>query len=226
MFELFRRGARPRSGAGFQRFPGTYRPLPEGQQPGAVWTERRLLAAEGYAELAGRFAGCTFENGLYRLHDATTGPLALALVEEAFPEAAGAVVPFGQDWLGRQFALDADRVVAGELQVTLFEPGTGEALDVPASFAEFHEEVLVDRADDALAASYFADWVALQPSALPLPSDRCAGFEIPLFLGGEDVVDNLAVTDLEVYWSLCGQLRLATAGLEEGTPVLGVALDD
>jgi hypothetical protein len=48
---------------------------------------------------------------------------------------------------------------------------------------------------------------------------HCVGFRSPLFLGGQDSVDNLELTDLDVYWSLSGQLRLATQDLDEGTVI-------
>jgi hypothetical protein len=39
------------------------------------------------------------------------------------------------------------------------------------------------------------------------------------YLGGKDSVDNLEVIDLEVYWSLTGQLRDGTPLLPPGTSV-------
>jgi hypothetical protein len=58
------------------------------------------MAAAGYFE---RFAGRSFENGLYWLHDEETGPEGAALIAEAFPDFGGHACPFGYDWLGRQF---------------------------------------------------------------------------------------------------------------------------
>ncbi|MEU0792390.1 T6SS immunity protein Tdi1 domain-containing protein [Amycolatopsis sp. NPDC005961] len=40
----------------------------------------------------------------------------------------------------------------------------------------------------------------------------CAGYQVPLFLGGADVVENLEEFDLEVYWSLCAQMWLGVGG--------------
>ena len=69
----------------FERFTASFRLLPAGQKPGLLWADDRLVAADGYRELAGRFAGCSFENGIYRLHDETTGPLGGAWIAESFP---------------------------------------------------------------------------------------------------------------------------------------------
>jgi hypothetical protein len=45
------------------------------------------------------------------------------------------------------------------------------------------------------------------------------GYELPLFLGGEASLDNMEVSDREVYWVVMGQLKLRTAGLPDGTPI-------
>jgi hypothetical protein len=45
------------------------------------------------------------------------------------------------------------------------------------------------------------------------------GYGVPLFLGGQDVVDNLELTDLDVYWSVCGQLRCGAMSLPPGTSI-------
>jgi hypothetical protein len=49
------------------------------------------------------------------------------------------------------------------------------------------------------------------------------GYRVPLFLGGSDTLENLEVTDLDVYWTICGQLRLAAAQLPEGTAIKGIS---
>ena len=204
----------------FERFWAAFAPLRDpGPTPGSPWLERRLLAVEGYREFAEEFAGSSFGGGLYRFHDEHSGPATLTLIAEAFPEFAARVCPFGYDWLGRQFAIDRDRVEGRQLQVLLVEPGTGEVLEIPSSFSGFHDEVLLEQADAALASVYFATWSAANAELLPLRRDQCVGYKVPLFLGGQEVDENLEVTDLDVYWSICGQLRLGALGLPPGTAV-------
>jgi hypothetical protein len=53
-------------------------------------------------------------------------------------------------------------------------------------------------------------WLAAHPAAIQF--DECVGSKVPLFLGGVDGVENLDVTDLDVYWTLTGQLRVAALG--------------
>jgi hypothetical protein len=207
----------------FESFLDEFRLLPPEQVAGATWREPRLLAVEGYEEFAARFAGCSFENGLYRLHDASSGPLALSLIAEGFPEFASRACPFGYDWLGRQFAIDAGRLQGGQPLVLLLEPGTGEGLEIPLPFGAFHDEELVEYQEAALATNFFDAWSQDHGTSLPLASGDCVGYRVPLFLGGRDAVDNLEVIDLDVYWTTCGQLRRGTLQLPDATSIKNVS---
>lgn len=189
------------------RFRSVYALRRDSAQAGEGWLPAQLMSVDGYSDFASEFGGASFDGGLYRIHDSRTGTTALGLIADAFPEFAKRSCPFGYDWLGRQFAIDSDRVVAGQPQVLLFEPGTGEVLEVPCSFSTFHEFELVESPDAALAADFFKAWSNANPHAMPLLRDQCVGYQRPLFLGGQDLVENLELSDIEVYWSLCGQLR-------------------
>jgi len=82
----------------------------------------------------------------------------------------------------------------------MFEPGTGEALEIPVPFSRFHDEELVDYTEEALARSFFYQW---QRSGGPAPTvSECVGYQRPLFLGGKDTVANLEISDLDVYWTI------------------------
>jgi hypothetical protein len=209
----------------FEQFVERFSLAPSGQSTGTSWREPFLMSATGYQELFERFAGCTFENGLYRLRDNRSGPVVAALLAAAFPGYAQRAHPFGYDWLGSQFALDERRVEGGEALVLILEPGTGEALEVPLSFVQFHEQ-LDDLREAALAATFFAEWAAANPASVPLKHSDCVGYRVPLFLNGQDVIDNLEVSDLDVYWTICGQLRQKTRNLPAGTPIRGVEIED
>lgn len=178
---------------------------------GEPWAASELVAVPGYAEFAAEFAGATFGGGLYRVHDATTGPLAQAWVSGAFPELAEVATVFGYDWLGRQFAVDRAREQDGQPEVVMIEPGSGEALEIPTTFVGFHDGVLVQMPDAALAVEYFGEWVADGEGARALERHECVGYAKPLFLGGEDDVPNLEITELAPYWAFQGQLRMMVA---------------
>ncbi|YCM45159.1 T6SS immunity protein Tdi1 domain-containing protein [Verrucomicrobiaceae bacterium 227] len=160
--------------------------------------------ATGITELLSSSGGATFANGLYRLHG--SGDIAgwTKNVEAAFPEYQGAVACFGYDWLGRHFALDA-RTNEGQWPILLIEPGAGEAMQIPASFADFHNVELVEYASDALSEPFFQEWIN-SGGGRPRPAE-CIAYKTPLFLGGSDTIENLEVSDMEVYWHLCGELR-------------------
>ena len=53
----------------------------------------------------------------------------------------------------------------------------------------------------------------------------CFGYQLPLFLGGEDALANLELSDLDVYWTFMDQLRLQAMGLAEGTPITGAVAE-
>lgn len=167
--------------------------------------------------------GLSFACGLYRVHTKASARASDALVRQAYPEYAGRLACFGYDWLGRQFATDTGRGTSDDPEVTLCEPGTGEALEIPVPFSLFHDEELVDYGEEALARSFFEEWRRSGGEAPEL--SECVGYKRPLFLGGEDIVANLEVSDLDVYWTLMGQLRLQVQGLPEGASITGVARD-
>jgi hypothetical protein len=187
--------------------------------PGQPWEADGTVAG-----LLRRFGGCTFNGGLYRIHSPGSARLASEWVNAAYPEFQGKLVCFGFDWLGRQFALDPFRGSASDLEVLMLEPGTAEALEVPVPFSRFHDAGLEDYCDACLAPEFLAEWMATRQQ--PLRFTECAGYKVPLFLGGEDSTSNLEVSDTEVYWSLMGDLRVATRNLEPGTSILGADLSD
>ena len=191
----------------FERFRAAYGPRRDALARGAIWMHPRLNDIDGYAAFADEFAGASFDGGIYRVHDEETGLQSLSLMAHAFPEFAQRVCPFGYDWLGRQFAVDSGRALNGQPQVLLLEPGTGEALEVPVSFSAFHDDELVEHPDAAIASGFFAAWSRTNSDASPLLRNQCVGYKVPLFLGGDDTTENLEVSDIDVYWTVCGQLR-------------------
>ena len=205
--------------APFDAFARAFSPMPAGQTPGPPFRDPFLQRTRGYTELAERFAGVTFDEGLYRIFDAVAAAKATDLARAVYPGGAERLYPFAMDWLGRMFALDADRVVDQEPHIMLLEIGTGHALEVPYSLVAFHDELLADDPEPAVAAAAWGAWSERHPDTVPLPATKCVGYELPLFVGGQDSLDNMEVSDWEVYWVVVGQLKLRTAGLPEGTPI-------
>lgn len=159
--------------------------------------------ANGFSELMASYGGVTFNEGLYRLHTVQDILKWSQLIEEEFTSYKDRAICFGYDWLGRHFALDKSRVENNQMLILLLEPGTGEAMQIPANFSTFHNEELVEYQNEALASEFYEEWNntgGVKPS-----HTECIGYKVPLFLNGSDTVDNLELSDMEVYWSVCGQ---------------------
>jgi len=171
----------------------------------------------GFSELIGRFGGTSFRRGLYRVIRATDLDQWKARVSLGFPEFAKRITCFGYDWLGRAFAVDIQRLEGGQPGVVMFEPGTGEALEIPSNLQTFHGDELIGFADAALDIDFHRRWLA-SGGAEP-GYTQCVGYRKPLFLGGADELKNLELSDLDVYWHLMGQLIVKTKGLPQGTPI-------
>ncbi|WP_255769136.1 T6SS immunity protein Tdi1 domain-containing protein [Pseudarthrobacter sulfonivorans] len=168
------------------------------------------------------YGGTTFEGGLYRVHDVASSREASEAAAFAFPALKAPLLCFGFDWLGRQFALDFRRGSAEKPGVVLLEPGTGEALEVPVAFSDFHDYALFRYRDSCLFPEALEDWCA---GGGPAPEfNQCIGYKTPLFLGGSDDESNLELTDIDVYWSIMGQLIVATRDLPDGASISSLGI--
>lgn len=176
-----------------------------------------LQKSIGALDFIKSFQGNTFLNGLYRIHNIQDIDKWNDIICEAFPEYHNEILCFGYDWLGRQFAIDFSRIENNEPQIVMFEPGTGQALEIPTSFLDFHENEIINFQEEALAVSFFNDWQ--KHNKTKLEHHQCVGYKMPLFLGGEDTIDNLEISDIEVYWGICSQLINQTRNVPVGTRI-------
>jgi hypothetical protein len=148
------------------------------------------------------FQGQSFNDGIYRVHAVDKAINYTRMLENIFTEYIGAIYCFSYDWLGRQFAVNLNSVNSKEPIILMFEPGTGEVLEIPGSINTFHEKELIEYTDVVLASNFYEDWK--ESSQNKLKRSRCIGYKVPLFLGGEDTIENLEETDMEVYWNISG----------------------
>lgn len=177
----------------------------------------------GLAELMLEFGGYSFDKGLYRVMTPDSIEHWNQTIEFAFPDFDRRIQCFGYDWLGRIFALDSGRLEEGRAGVVMFEPGTGQALEIPCNIVTFHNEELVDYREEALAVSFRHLWLV---GGVAPGCDECIGYRIPLFLGGKDIADNLEITNLDVYWTLAGQMIRRARRVPQGTPLGKITSDD
>jgi hypothetical protein len=169
------------------------------------------------AKLLAEFGGCSFNGGLYRVLRASDLDTLVSRISYPFPEFNGRITCFGYDWLGRAFATDANRLEGGKPGVIMFEPGTGQALKIPAKIEAFHNDELINFGESVLAISFYRDWQ--KHANAMLAYEQCAGYRKPLFLGGVDGLENLEMSDIDVYWHIFGQLILKVRGLPIEPPV-------
>lgn len=162
-------------------------------------------------ELLLHFGGASFNNGLYKIMVENNMKTMQEFVVQAFPNFINRISGFAYDWLGRIFALDHARQEGGSSAVVMLEPGTGQALEIPCNLTTFHNSELIHYAEEALATTFYKQWL-LKGGVAP-HYDQCVGYKKMLFLGGKDAVENLEQSDLDVYWTLCGQLIRKTRGL-------------
>lgn len=119
-------------------------------------------------ELLSSFSGVSFNHGLYRIVRAQDLAAWSSRIVVGFPAFAGRITCFGYDWLGRTFAIDTKRAVDGEPGVVMFEPGTGEALQIPANIRTFHETELDEYQDAALASNFTRHGAGMVAPNLPM----------------------------------------------------------
>lgn len=150
----------------------------------------------GISEFMNIFSGRTFLNGLYRIHNAEDVEKWNEILKKSFPKFQNDIQVFGYDWLGRNFALDMKRDV-----VLIFEPGTGEILNTQEKFVNFHNNEIPQYHDACLASNFFDEWFKANNNFI-LPHNKCVGYKVPLFLNGDDDIENLEISDMEVYWEI------------------------
>jgi hypothetical protein len=161
--------------------------------------------------------GKTFNHGIYRVHEGGQLQEYTETVCEQFLACKGKAIVFAADWLGRQFILDFNELKTGKPTVSCLEPGVPDTFCTDQTIVEFHNKTLVDQADAALAEELFKKWKAKNRHGVP--PGQCAGYKVPLFLGGKEDLTNLELTDMSVYVDLCCQLWNKVKDLPDGTSI-------
>ncbi len=123
---------------------------------------------------------------------------------------ADGLVAIMYDWLGRLYAVDRAGTSGPRGELIRVVPGTGDLEATDMGVEEWLLEELPAHYQDLLSEDYHLDWLA--SGGRQLAPNECAGYKVPLLLGGEDDIDNLEVTSLRVYLSLCGQLAAQALG--------------
>ncbi|MCL2152512.1 MAG: DUF1851 domain-containing protein [Oscillospiraceae bacterium] len=154
-------------------------------------------------ELRNEFQGMEFGDGIYRVFRTDDIPKWKKIISGAYNDFRRYFEPFGFDWLGRCFAVDLRKKTKSN--ILMFEIGTAEVLEIPCNIIEFHNKEIPLNGEACLSKSFFAQWRASNRQNINY--SECIGYKVPLFLNGEDSVQNLELSDMEVYWSVISQIK-------------------
>jgi hypothetical protein len=190
------------------------------------WTEgdtRRLLGEDprDFTPFFAQLPAASFDHGLLRwllpeLEPSITAWNADGGWKTDWPSQQE-LIAFASDWLGRLYVFNRASRIRSEFEIARLEPGSGMLVDSGSTFSDFVGTDLIRHKADLLSTDYYEDWLD-QGGAQPRP-DQCVGYRVPLFLGGEDDIPNLELTDIGVYVSVCGQLYMQVADLPAGTAI-------
>ncbi|MES2265386.1 MAG: hypothetical protein V4520_01415 [Bacteroidota bacterium] len=171
-------------------------------------------------EVINLYGGITINNGLYRIHTFENSLIWTKNIEDYFTDYKGLILPFGFDWMGRQFCIGKQNAQ----QLFMFDPSSGEDFELEQSIILFHEKDLVDDTDAMLSGDLFLE--ALKWSKVSgLKYEKCLTPKNSLLLGGEDVLEEYEVADLGVYWHIQGQIYNQIKDLPPGTKINSIKLE-
>ena len=156
-----------------------------------------------YHDFIMQLGGRRFGRGLFNSFSYDNVNKWTQIITEAYPKFKDRFAVFGYDWLGRCFGIDTREKV--DENILMFEIGTNNILHIPRSFERFLNVEIPLHSDACLAEPFFHEW--MEYSKTEIQYGRCAGYKIPLFLGGEDAVTNLEDSDMEVYWGIMAQVK-------------------
>jgi len=154
---------------------------------------------EGASDFLINHQGAIFNGGLYKVLPFREAKKWNELVLGIFSQFKGNIECFGIDWLGRVFAWDFQHQ-----KILSLDPGFGEVITIPCTFAELHNIEFVEYSDESLSSGLYCEYVAKYGKIES--NGKCLGYKVSPFLGGEDLVDNLQEIDPEVYWSISTEI--------------------
>lgn len=172
-----------------------------------------------------KLGGKTFNKGIYRVYRGDQIQKFTDIITEQFDAIQDEAFAFASDWMGRQFVIDFTEMDDdGKPTVGQLEPGVPDSCSSDLPIGLFHNQTLFEGETNMLAEELFKDW--RKKTKKMVGPDQCVGYTVPLFLGGEEKLDNFELCDLEVYLHLCVKMWKKVKDLPEGTPIGDITLDD
>lgn len=168
------------------------------------------------------FGGMQFGKGLFNVFDKGDLRYWEKNIIQMFPDYKGKFELFGYDWMGRCFAVTS--LGEDEEKILVFDPSTLEVNDISLTFMEFINKAIPASVNEFFSADAFINWY--NANEMELGYLQCMGNKIPLFLGGADELENMELSDMDVYWSILGQTAAKIRGVEEGTVIGEFSLEE
>lgn len=106
--------------------------------------------------------------------------------------------------------------------IHVLDVGTASLMEIADSFEQF-QSLLKEK---EFVVNYFAVQMTgdLLASGSVLGTGQIYSLKLPLILGGEYDLSNIEATDIEVHFSISGQIHRQVSELPEGTRITGVSI--
>ena len=153
------------------------------------------------AELFSRFAGGSFNRGVYRIANAESIDHANRFIAVAYPDLKGATCPFAFDWQGAIYSVD-HRDPSGK--VFQFGMADMNVLKSPYDIEQFHDTLLLDPIENVLRSDNHEHWIAAHPQSIRY--GECVTHITPTWMGALDTIDNMEIVPLFDHWKLMAKL--------------------
>jgi hypothetical protein len=107
-------------------------------------------------------------------------------------------------------------------RISLLDPGEGKLREIADSIEAF-QQLLSDQ-EFVLTEFLVEDFASLRNGGTSLAPGQVFGFVQPPVLGGSFDVGNLEPTDVQIHFSLSGQIHQQVKNLPDGAPVSQVSI--
>ncbi len=177
----------------------------------------RLSGGIDGAAILALVGGRSFNLGAFRTFSTESSKDWNDVISDAFPAYKGIIRCIGFGWDGQVIAevlRDREDIERG---VAIFNPNTAETLNAPVSIVDFMNDMIGDDEEDVLEAGLYLTW--LKADKTPVQIDECVGYDVPMFVGGDQSMENMNVIDFEVYWDISRDLIKKYFDAEDGDAI-------
>ncbi len=164
--------------------------------------EQIELSKDLYTDIIKQLGGSQIDSGLFTIFKREDIDKWNLIIKDTFNDFIFDAKLFGYDWLGRCFGIDLRRKKFGN--VLMYDVGTADILEIPCNLEVFLEEEIIFNSDMCLLKTDFEEWRGYSQQVVKY--GQCVGYVVPLFLSGENIKENLELSDMEVYWGIMGQV--------------------